>query len=57
VLRLRRDGATPDLDGFAAGRELVFARPRIVGGAPIPDGAAVCTSAFLVRWEAARSGA
>ena len=49
VLRLRRGGTLPDLDGFAAGRELVFARPTIVGGAPIPNGAALCTSAFLIR--------
>lgn len=49
VLRVRRPGEAPDLDGFAAGRELVFARPAIVGGAPIPNGAALCTSAFLVR--------
>jgi len=49
ALRLRRAGRAPDLDGFAAGRELVFARPTIVAGAPIPNGAALCTSAFLVR--------
>lgn len=49
ALRVRRPGDAPDLDGFAAGRELVFARPAIVGGAPIPNGAALCTSAFLVR--------
>ncbi|MDQ3631367.1 MAG: hypothetical protein M3417_08915, partial [Actinomycetota bacterium] len=51
ALRLRRAGEAPDLDGFAAGRELIFARPAIVGGAPIPDGASVCTSAFLVRLQ------
>ncbi len=51
ALRLRRAGEAPDLDGFAAGRELIFARPAIVGGAPIPNGAAVCTSAFLVRLQ------
>ena len=49
ALRLRRPGAAPDLDGWEAGRELIFARPRIVGGQPVPKGAAVCTSAFLVR--------
>lgn len=49
ALRLRRAGDAPDLDGFAAGRELLFARPTIVGGAPVPNGAALCTSAFLVR--------
>lgn len=51
ALRLRRAGEAPDLDGFAAGRELIFARPTIVGGARIPNGAAVCTSAFLVRLQ------
>ena len=49
AVRLRLRGTAPDLDGFAAGRELVFARGRIVGGRPIPRGAAICTSAFLVR--------
>ncbi len=49
ALRLRRPGAAPDLDGWEAGRELIFARPRIVGGQPVPKGAAVCTSAWLVR--------
>ncbi len=49
ALRVRRNGATPDLDGFTAGRELVFARSRIVGGRPIPSGAAFCTSSFLIR--------
>lgn len=49
ALRLRRDGVAPSLDGWAAGRELVFARGTIVGGRPVPKGAAFCTSAFLVR--------
>ncbi len=49
VLRVRRAGTAPDLDGFSAGRELIFARSTIVGGKPIPDGAAFCTSAFTVR--------
>ena len=49
ALRLRRPGAAPDLDGWEAGRELIFARPRIVGGQPVPQGSALCTSAFLVR--------
>jgi len=56
VLRLRRAGEAPDLDGFAAGRELIFARPTIVGGAPIPNGAALCTSAFLVRLRSGSLG-
>ena len=37
----------PDLDGWAAGRELLFARGRLVGGTPPPRGAVLCTSAFL----------
>ncbi|MFP5364552.1 MAG: hypothetical protein ACLGI5_17685, partial [Thermoleophilia bacterium] len=49
ALRIRRGGAVPDLDGWAAGRELLFARGRLVGGKPPPRGSAVCTSAFLVR--------
>lgn len=49
ALRLRLRGPAPDLDGWADGRELVFAHPPIVGGRPIPPGAASCTSAFLVR--------
>jgi hypothetical protein len=49
ALRVRRSGAAPDLDGWAAGRELVFARGRLVGGKPPPSGAALCTSAFLIQ--------
>lgn len=49
ALRLRRRGPAPDLDGWAAGRELIFSSRRIVGGRPIPRDAAACTSAFLVR--------
>ena len=49
ALRIRRDGAAPDLDGWMAGRELLFARERLVGGARPPSSAVVCTSAFLVR--------
>lgn len=48
-LMIRRPGAAPDVDGWMAGRELIFARQRIVGGQPVPDGAVLCTSAFLVR--------
>lgn len=48
-LLIRRPGAAPDLDGWMAGRELVFSRARLVPGAPAPDGSAVCTSAFLIR--------
>jgi hypothetical protein len=49
ALRIRRPGTAPDLDGWEAGRELIFARARLVGGAPVPRGAVLCTSAFLVR--------
>jgi hypothetical protein len=48
ALRIRRRGAAPDLDGWAAGRELLFARGKLVGGKPPPSGAALCTSAFLI---------
>ena len=46
---IRRPGDAPDLDGWMAGRELVFSRAELVPGAPAPKGAAVCTSAFLIR--------
>ena len=46
---IRRPGEAPDLDGWGAGRELVFSRGTIVPGAPAPKGSAVCTSAFLIR--------
>ena len=49
-LRIRRSGPAPDLDGWQAGRELIFARPRLVAGGRAPSGAALCTSAFLVRF-------
>ncbi len=49
ALRIRRPGLAPDLDGWEAGRELVFARPRLIAGARVPRGAVACTSAFLVR--------
>ena len=56
TLRLRRLGAAPDLDGWQAGRELLFARKRLVGGRPAPNGSALCTSAFLVRLRSGRLG-
>ncbi|MDP2710523.1 MAG: hypothetical protein Q8O56_04835 [Solirubrobacteraceae bacterium] len=49
ALRIRRAGAAPDLDGWAAGRELIFSRNRLVGGARVPRDSVVCTSAFLIR--------
>jgi len=56
VVRVRRRGATPDLDGWAAGRELVFSRARLVGGGRVPPGAATCSSAFLIRLNGAFAG-
>lgn len=56
TLRIRRPGTAPDLDGFAAGRELLFARKKLVGGKPPPKGAVLCTSAFLVRLPSGRLG-
>lgn len=56
AVMIRRPGDAPDLDGWMAGRELVFARSRLVPGAPAPDGAAVCTSAFLIRLGAHPGG-
>jgi hypothetical protein len=49
ALRIRRNGAAPDLDGWSAGRELLFAREQLVGGRRPPRAATVCTSAFLIR--------
>lgn len=48
-LWLRLPGLAPDFDGWMANRQLVFARGRLVPGAPAPAGAVACTSAFLVR--------
>jgi len=56
VLIIRRTGEAPSLDGWSAGRELVFARNTIVGGRPVPRGASFCTSAFLVRLGADKLG-
>jgi hypothetical protein len=48
ALRIRRPGSAPDLDGWSAGRELLFARGKLVGGARPPEGTVLCTSAFLI---------
>ena len=48
-LWLRLPGLAPDFDGWMANRQLVFARQALVPGAPAPNGAVACTSAFLVR--------
>lgn len=49
ALWIRERGAAPDLDGWTAGRELLFSRGPLVGGAPVPSGTTVCTSSFLIR--------
>lgn len=56
ALRIRRTGAAPDLDGWSAGRELLFSRRTIVGGRRVPRDASVCTSAFLIRLANGRLG-
>jgi len=56
ALRIRRAGAAPDLDGWEAGRELILARKRLVGGRPAPKGAVLCTSSWLVRLANGRLG-
>jgi hypothetical protein len=49
ALRIRRPVPAPDLDGWEAGRQLIFAREPLVGGKPPPDGAVSCTASWLVR--------
>ncbi|MDX6677598.1 MAG: hypothetical protein QOE31_1650 [Solirubrobacteraceae bacterium] len=49
TVRIRRRGDTPDIDGWMAGRELVFSTRTLVVGGSAPNGSALCTSAFLVR--------
>lgn len=49
ALWIRKRGAPPDLDGWSAGRELLFSRDQLVSGTPAPTGTAVCTSSFLIR--------
>lgn len=56
ALRIRRPGGAPNLDGWEAGRELIFARPTLVGGRPVPKGAVVCSSSWLVRIKSGRLG-
>jgi hypothetical protein len=56
ALRIRRAGPPPDLDGWAAGRELIFGRPTLVPGGRVPSGAVLCTSAFLIRLPGGRLG-
>ena len=49
ALRIRRRGEAPDLDGWMPGRELLFSRQTLVGGAAPPGDSTLCTSAFLIR--------
>lgn len=56
ALRIRRPGPAPDIDGWEAGRELIFARGRLVGGGRVPSGAVACTSAFLVQLPSGSQG-
>ncbi|MEJ7797379.1 MAG: hypothetical protein WKF42_02685 [Solirubrobacteraceae bacterium] len=56
ALRIRRSGVGPDLDGWQAGRELIFARGRLVGGRPVPKGAVLCSASWLVRLSNGRLG-
>jgi hypothetical protein len=49
ALRIRRRGEAPDLDGWMSGRELLFSRETLVGGAPPPEDSTLCTTAFIVR--------
>lgn len=56
ALRIRRPGLAPDLDGWEAGRELVFARPRLIAGGRIPRGAVACTAAWLVHMPSGSLG-
>jgi len=49
ALSIRRPGDAPDLDGWMAGRELIFSSARLVAGGPAPKGSSLCTSAFLVK--------
>ena len=56
ALRIRRPGEAPDLDGWEANRELILARKRLVGGRPVPSGAVVCSTSWLVRLASGRFG-
>jgi hypothetical protein len=49
ALRIRRRGPAADLDGWMAGRELLFSRVTLIGGATPPKDSTLCTSAFLIR--------
>jgi hypothetical protein len=56
-LFLRRLGDPPPaLEGWAAGRELVFSREQLLVGARPPLGSAVCTAGFLIRLSGSLGG-
>ena len=46
---IRRRGEAPDLDGWKAGRALVFSSGTLIPGGLAPRGSTLCTSAFLIR--------
>ena len=57
ALFLRRLGEPPPtLEGWAAGRELVFSRDQLLVGTPAPLGSAVCTAGFLIRLSGSLGG-
>ena len=55
ALWIRRRAEAPDIDGWMGGRELVFSREPLAAEPP-PDGAAYCTSAFLIRLRGRLAG-
>jgi hypothetical protein len=56
ALRIRRRGPPADLDGWMAGRELLFSHSALVPGATPPKDSTLCTSAFLIRIGARLAG-
>jgi hypothetical protein len=56
ALFIRRRGPAPDLEGWMAGRELVFSRAQLVRGERAPRGSAVCTAGFLIRVSGSLAG-
>lgn len=56
ALFIRRRGPAPDLEGWAAARELVFSRAPLARGERAPRGSAVCTSGFLIRLGGSLAG-
>ena len=55
AVRFRFPGAAPSLDGWAAGRELIFARQVLRPNVPLRS-AALCTSSFLIRLDGRLAG-